>query len=151
ADVVRWNWSPPHYLNCSGCASPDATPLEPTTYTLTVANADGCTASDTVLVSLLCTESRVYIPNTFTPNHDGVNDVFALKGYGIRQVKSLRIYNRWGEVVFERKDFEPGDRSAAWDGRYKGLPVPVGSYVYIAQMSCNSQEFTRRGTVTVVY
>ena len=150
-DVVKWDWTPAKYLNCTNCLSPMATPLEPMMYTLTATNALGCSASDTVSVKLLCSESRIYIPNAFTPNNDGLNDVFLIKGVGIRIVNRLTIYDRWGHLVFERSNFLLDDKSAAWDGKYKGLPVPAGVYVYSAEMSCNEKTFTQKGSVVVIY
>jgi hypothetical protein len=69
-------------------------------YKVTVINSFGCTASDTVSIKLFCSESRIYIPNSFTPNNDGTNDRFSINGQGIRIVKYLGIYNRWGELFF---------------------------------------------------
>lgn len=63
----------------------------------------------------------------------------------------MRIYNRWGEIVFEKKNFYPNDMSAAWNGKLKGVDVPVGAYVYFAEMECSMGEnFQRKGTVTLV-
>lgn len=150
-DVINWNWSPAKYLSCSNCPSPETKPLEPMTYAVVVTNAAGCTATDTVVIKMLCDKSKIYVPSAFTPNNDGLNDKFILKGYGINKVKYLRIYNRWGELVFERNNFQMNDAGSAWDGTYKGLLVPNGAYIYMAEMSCNDQVFTEKGTVTVVY
>lgn len=151
SDVVKWSWSPPGSLSCSDCMFPIASPLVPQVYALMVTNAAGCTASDTVSVRLFCSESRIYIPNTFTPNGDGVNDMFLISGDGISTVHYLRIYNRWGSLVFERKDFQPGDKSSAWNGRYKGGLVPQGSYVYFTEMSCDKETIIKQGSVVVLY
>jgi gliding motility-associated-like protein len=151
SDVQSWSWSPAKYLSCTTCQSPEAKPVEPMNYQVTVTNGFGCTATDTVSIKLFCSESRIYIPNSFTPNNDGVNDRFSIKGQGIRIVKYLGIYNRWGELVFERSNFQVDDKNGTWDGRFKGLLAPTGSYVYFAEMSCNEKTFTQKGTVTVVY
>jgi gliding motility-associated-like protein len=151
SDVQTWSWSPSKYLSCTSCQAPEAKPIEPMNYKVTVTNNFGCTASDTVSIKLFCSESRIYIPNSFTPNNDGLNDRFSIKGQGIRVVKYLGIYNRWGELVFERSNFQVDDQNGAWDGRFKGLLAPIGSYVYFAEMSCNEKTFTQKGTVTVVY
>ncbi|HEX2532783.1 MAG TPA: PKD domain-containing protein, partial [Chitinophagaceae bacterium] len=150
-DIIQWNWSPATYLSCTGCIAPEVKPAESTTYRLTVKNAAGCEASDTLSVKLLCGENRVHIPNAISPNGDGKNDLFYISAQGIRKVHHLRIYNRWGELVFRKADFIPGDRSAAWDGKHKGMPLPAGSYVYIAELSCNETKFSVKGTVTLVY
>jgi gliding motility-associated-like protein len=151
ADIVKWEWSPSKYLDCSNCQSPNVTPFETVNYTLTVSTADGCVATDTVSVKLLCGNSRIFIPNAFTPNHDGLNDVFRIKGQGVSRIDYIRIYDRWGELVFECSNMPLDDKNAAWDGRYKGKPAPAGTYVYIVEMSCGDQTFTQRGPVTVIY
>lgn len=150
-DVVQWTWTPAQYLNCSNCAAPVTTPLAPMLYTVTATNVNGCTAYDTVSINLMCSESRIYIPKAFTPDNDGVNDLFVIKGAGIKIVNHLRIYDRYGGLVFERNNFSIGDVNAAWDGRHNGAQVSPGAYVYIAEMSCNEKTFVQKGTVTVIY
>jgi gliding motility-associated-like protein len=152
SDVVQWLWSPKDYLSCTVCPSPITSPRTPVDYVVTVKNQYGCNASDSVSVKLECSEDFVFIPNSFTPNNDGKNDVFYIKGKGIGIIKSLVIYNRWGETVFEKKNFSIDDRSTGWDGRLKGTLVPAGSYVYFTEMQCDSgQPILKKGTVTVVY
>ncbi|MGZ8523476.1 MAG: PKD domain-containing protein, partial [Chitinophagaceae bacterium] len=152
ADVVEWSWSPADYLNCTNCPSPVTQPRRPIDYIVTVRNQFGCAASDTVSVNLECAENFVYIPNSFTPNNDGKNDVFYIMGKGIGIIKSLIIFNRWGEIVFQRRNFTIDDRSNGWDGKQKGILVPAGAYVYFAEMQCdNGQPIIKKGTVTVVY
>lgn len=152
ADVVEWLWSPADFLNCTNCPSPVARPRIPVDYVVTVKNQYGCAASDTVSVKLECAENFVFIPNSFTPNHDGKNDVFYIMGKGIGIIKSLIIFNRWGETVFERRNFSIDDRANGWGGKQKGILVPAGAYVYFAEMQCDSGEpIIKKGTVTVVY
>ncbi|MGZ5219280.1 MAG: T9SS type B sorting domain-containing protein, partial [Chitinophagaceae bacterium] len=152
ADVVEWSWSPADYLNCTNCPSPVTQPRRPIDYIVTVRNQFGCAASDTVSVNLECAENFVYIPNSFTPNNDGKNDVFYIMGKGIGIIKSLIIFNRWGETVFQRRNFNIDDRANGWDGKQKGILVPAGAYVYFAEMQCdNGQPIIKKGTVTVVY
>ncbi|MEJ0103389.1 MAG: PKD domain-containing protein [Bacteroidota bacterium] len=150
-DVIKWTWSPAEYLSCTDCASTISKPRSPIEYTITVQNQYNCTAKDYVKINVVCSGGHVYIPSAFSPNGDGKNDRFVILGNGVRIVKSLRIYNRWGNLIFERKNFYPDDNSAAWDGTYKGENVPVGAYVFFAEMECNANEtFTRKGTITLV-
>ena len=151
ADVIKWNWSPPGYLSCADCAAPLAKPAQSELYTLTVANQAGCVASDTVSVKLFCSESRIFIPTAFSPNGDGVNETFSILGDGISSIHYFRIYDRWGTLVFEHSNYRVGDRNGSWDGRYKGLPVPQGSYVYFAELSCGNETYVQKGSVTVLY
>jgi gliding motility-associated-like protein len=148
-DVIKWNWSPSNYLNCSDCASPISTPLAQTAYTVSVTNRNGCIASDTIVIKVQCEENTVRIPNAFTPNNDGNNDVFMIKGISL--VKHLVIYGRWGEKIFERTNFIAGDRASCWDGTYKGNPATAGSYVYYAEMQCPAGGvFMLKGSVVLI-
>jgi gliding motility-associated-like protein len=148
-DVTVWKWVPERYLSCYNCASPLCTPLASTSYTVTVKNEYGCKASDTIVVAVDCKESRVRVPNAFTPNNDGVNDVFVVKGISI--IKHMVIYNRWGEKVYERNNFIAGDRPSCWDGTFKGQKCPSGSYVYFIEMECPSGgQFSRRGSFILI-
>lgn len=150
-DVVSWLWSPKDDLSCVTCSSPVATPKIQTVYVVKVANTWGCVAFDTAVLKLQCAVSNVHIPNAFTPGIDGKNDIFYVKGSGVNVIRHFRIYNRWGQLVFERNNIGIDDRSAGWDGKYKGQYVETGTYVYVAEMECNSGElFTFKGTVTIV-
>ena len=149
-NVTSWTWTPADYLSCTTCPAPESKPLRPLTYTLSVRTADGCSASDTVSIKLLCSGSRIFVPTVFTPNNDGKNDRFRIRAEGIRQVKSFRIYNRWGEEVFSRTNVSFDDAASAWDGKLRGVPVPEGSYVYFAELTCNDTVFQQKGTITVV-
>jgi gliding motility-associated-like protein len=150
ADVTRWSWTPGSYLSCYYCAAPVATPRDHMTYTVTVKNQYGCVASDDINIKLICSEN-VSIPNAFSPNTDGRNDLFNIMGKGIKMVKSLRVYSRMGDVVFERKKFQVGDKLAGWDGNIHGYAAPSGAYVYFVEFICDSGElFTRKGALIVV-
>ncbi|MGZ8510142.1 MAG: gliding motility-associated C-terminal domain-containing protein, partial [Chitinophagaceae bacterium] len=104
------------------------------------------------VVAVECKDKCVQFPTAFTPNNDGKNDVFYIMGKGIGIIKSLIIFNRWGETVFQRRNFNIDDRANGWDGKQKGILVPAGAYVYFAEMQCdNGQPIIKKGTVTVVY
>jgi gliding motility-associated-like protein len=147
-DVISWKWMPADYLSCTDCPNPVCTPLTTHSYAIAVKNQYGCAATDTVVVKLLCNESRVRIPNGFTPNGDGRNDEFMIKGIAI--VKHLVIFNRWGQKVFERNNFIAGDRSLCWNGTFNGYPAEAGTYVYFVELDCPDGTFARKGTMTLV-
>ena len=87
----------------------------------------------------------VYIPNAFTPDGDGLNDIFIPVGKGITEY-TLQIFDRWGELIFQSSDFNTG-----WDGTYKSEPVPMGSYVYkISAKGNGSRIIEKNGSITVV-
>jgi len=150
-DVISYNWTPPLYLNCTDCATPISTPLAPTSYTLTVKTATGCTSSTTVTIKLLCLQSGVYMANAFTPNFDGNNDYFYPTGSGVKIVKSFQVYSRWGQLLYSRTDFPPNDKKYGWDGNLNGLPQPADTYVFVVEMICFSGEnFVLKGTVELL-
>jgi len=148
SDIIRWQWTPEKYLSCYNCPSPVCLPLATTEYVLKVWN-QYCHVSDTIVVAVDCQESHVRIPNAFTPNGDGNNDVFMIKGISI--VKHMVIFGRWGEKVFERNDFIAGDRASCWDGTYKGQKCAPGTYVYFVEMECPAGgTFSRKGSFILV-
>jgi gliding motility-associated-like protein len=149
SDVTGWAWAPSGSLSCYDCASPIAAPQVETRYSVTVRTQKGCEATDEVIIKIACSESHIRIPNIFTPNRDGKNDLFAIKG--ISRVEHMAIYNRWGSIIFERNNFNPGDPSNCWDGTINGEPQPAGAYVYIIQLNCASGErFLKKGSFILV-
>jgi gliding motility-associated-like protein len=151
-DVVAWQWQPPAGLSCSNCAQPTIAARQTTRYEEKVFNQYGCSASDFVTVQVLCTADKsLFIPNTFSPNGDGVNDYFYPRGAGLYNIKSMRIFNRWGQAVFERINFPPNDISSAWDGTINGKPQPSDVYVYMIEVICtNGTVLTTKGDITLL-
>ncbi|WP_343702899.1 PKD domain-containing protein [Chitinophaga sp.] len=151
-DITRWRWTPAQYLDCATCPAPTALPNLSTLYTVEVENRYGCKAADEVAVTVVCDKGAVFLPTAFTPNHDGKNERFYPKGRGIKEVAWMRIYDRWGALVFERSHFQINTAAAGWDGNWKGRVAPVGSYVYAIETVCESgATFLFRGTVTVIW
>jgi len=149
SDVVSWKWSPETYLSCTNCASPISKPQSQLTYKVTGTTAKGCEASDEVTIKMQCGETRVRIPNAFSPNYDGKNDRFEVKGISV--IQHMVIYNRWGGKVFERSNFIASDEASCWDGTLNGDPQPVGTYVYYIEMRCPGGDlFVKKGLVTLV-
>ncbi|MRG44240.1 PKD domain-containing protein [Chitinophaga sp. SYP-B3965] len=150
-DVIRWNWSPTDNLDCATCAQPMASPNLSTKYKVEVENSYGCKATDEVVVMVTCDKGAVFLPTAFTPNRDGVNEWFYPKGRGIKEVASLRIFDRWGSQVFERTHFQMNIASAGWDGTWKNSIAPMGNYVYAIETVCeDGTTFLFRGTVTLI-
>jgi len=148
--IIKWAWTPATELSCSNCASPTAIVKNNSFYSVEVTNTFGCVASDTLFINSLCKSAQVYIPNAFTPDGDGLNDIFMVRGRGIT-VKSFRIFNRWGELVFERKDFYPDDPKNGWDGKVRGVPATPDVFVYTAEVFCdNGVPYTYKGNVTIL-
>ena len=131
-------WEPAYLFDCfeiTDCLSPTIFPLANTTVQLTASTAEGCLVSDRI--NIMVEEARlVYIPNVFSPNFDGINDYFTVYGAvpNVQQVKRLTVFDRWGGVLFERRNFLPNDESKGWDGRKDGGKLDVGIYVYLAEV-----------------
>jgi gliding motility-associated-like protein len=83
------------------------------------------------------------MPNTFSPNGDGSNDVFYPRGRGLFSVRVLRIFNRWGEVVFEKRGFQVNDETQGWNGKYKGNQAPPDVYVYQVEVFCDNGDIIK--------
>ena len=128
--IARFLWTPAAGLSGNTIRDPIASPPVTTLYTLEVQTTDGCMSSSIIKVEPL---QKLGIPNAFTPNGDGNNDIFyVLGGPPGARVKNLAVFNRWGEQVFQVRDAVPGDRRFGWNGSYRGLPAPAGTYVYMA-------------------
>jgi gliding motility-associated-like protein len=119
-----------------------------TTYIVTGISASGCKSSDTVTVFVSKSPcGDVFFPKGFTPNDDGSNDKFGPLVSNLLYPASaiFRIYNRWGEVIFETKDL-----NEKWDGRSHGVVQATGSYVYYFSIDCNGKTTSMKGIVTLI-
>lgn len=142
SNVTSYQWFPANSLNCSDCPIPITTTKFNTKYVISVIDSNGCVNASEVQVIVLCKGVDLFVPNSFSPNGDGSNDVFYPRGKGIERIRALRIFNRWGEVVFEKREFPINDPSAGWDGFYKGQKQP-GVYIYQAEVICENGEIIR--------
>jgi gliding motility-associated-like protein len=144
SNIVSYEWSPATYLDFPDIKSPTAVPTENVTYTLKVVDDFGCVISDSV--RLLIQDEELLIPTAFSPNKDGVNDIFRVKNSNLSQFQ-LQVYNRWGEKVFETTDAEEG-----WDGTFRDVPQELGVYVWNAEYKLNGAPKTKfvSGNLTLV-
>lgn len=149
--IDKYIWTNSESLSCDTCANPLATMSVTTTYVVNVSTDFGCLASDSITIHIYCDESQLFIPNSFTPNNDGQNDVFYPRGNGVSIIKSFRIYNRWGELLFERSSININDESNAWDGSFKGGTPRPDVYVYVINAVCETGEpINVKGDVTII-
>lgn len=151
SDVTRVTWSPTGSIYRNNYPAITVKPRETTVYTVDVTNAGGCMARDQLRVSVLCNDANVFVPNTFSPNNDGANDVFYPRGRGLFSIKSMKIFSRWGEIVYERNDFMPNDANAGWNGTFKGKQLSPDVYVYIIEVMCdNNTVLPLKGNVALL-
>ena len=120
---LQYLWSPATYLNNDTALNPICIPQDDITYTLTLTGIGGCNASDTTFLRVL---KGPEVPNVFSPNGDGINDVWKIKYLEYYPGASIQVYNRFGQLVFTSVGYDK-----AWDGTYQGNPLPVGTYYYV--------------------
>ena len=143
-DHVQYSWSPTDGLSCSDCKHPEASPLTTTTYTLTTTDVNGCNAIDSITITVNQVNT-LFVPDVFSPNGDGKNDVLFVRGSNIAEV-NFAVYDRWGERVFETRD-----KNFGWDGTYKGKELSGAVFVYYCIGKYNDgSEFKVKGDVSLV-
>lgn len=150
--IATWFWNPATYLSCWNCASPVSKPLQNIKYSVKATTSYGCSASDSIDITLLCSKENIFIPNAFTPNGDGLNEYFGVLGNGFSLIKVFRIIGRWGNIVFECRNQEPSSLLAKWNGMYPGGQLAnSGTYIYMAQLECpGGNVFDFKGTVNLI-
>lgn len=125
---IRYLWSPAPSLNSDTIQNPTALPQGNIRYTVTVTSANGCTASDFIDVTVYRIDPDMYVPNVFTPNGDGRNDIFRPILIGMKELHYFRVYNRFGQMVYSTSDMGKG-----WDGTYRGAGQDPATYVWYAE------------------
>lgn len=144
-----YQWTPAGSVAQPNSPNSTVTPNETTTYVASLTDEFGCTLSKEVKIEvspMQCGEPLVFIPNSFTPNGDGKNDILYVRSTILKEF-TLRIYDRWGELIFETQDLQQG-----WDGTYKGKYCAQGVYDYYFKGTCvNDEEFIKKGNVTIIY
>ncbi len=153
SSVTGYTWLPDNNtLSCTDCPQPITTNTKfNTKYSVAFVDSNGCKNTGDVQVIVICKNANVFAPNTFSPNGDGSNDMFYIRGKGIERIKTLRIFNRWGEVVFEKKDFPVNDPYSGWNGMFKGNKPHPDVYIYQVEVFCDNSEIIRfEGNVALI-
>ncbi|WP_165358865.1 T9SS type B sorting domain-containing protein [Spirosoma sordidisoli] len=149
--LYQYQWTPSDQLSCASCPAPWASPSETTVYKLTIStDGQGCQRSgEATVVVEAC---NLYLPDAFTPDGDGINDVFKpVGGDCVAEVKTMVVYNRWGEKIHLQTNFSIKDPDAGWDGTYLGKPVLSGQYPFrIDYIRRNGRSSSLSGMVTLV-
>lgn len=142
--ATSYTWTPATGLSATDVLNPVCSATESTTYYLTVTDANGCTNIDSVEVSVF--DPNIYMPNAFSPNNDNENDHLMPIYFGIQELYHFRIFNRWGEKIFETNQL-----SSFWDGTYKNTPQPIGTYVYdIEALDFNNRKVKLSGNISLL-
>lgn len=144
-------WTPAENLDCSRCLYPYVTAWEDKRYILDITDVNGCKgrAETTIKVS---GKLPVYIPNSFTPNRDGINDFFTLYHADIIQrILKFEIYDRWGELMYDARNIEPSSELARWDGTFKGEKLSPAVFIYLIEIELkNGRRKTFSGDISLL-
>jgi|GEM_PF-316888 len=132
--LFTYEWSPSATLKCSDCKDPVALPLATTTYVVTVTDENGCAATTEITIEV-DPKRRVWVPNAFSPNADGINDFVTVFGdSSVENILVFTVFDRWGSLVFEGSGIEPNQLNQGWDGRFKGELMNPAVFVYYAEI-----------------
>ena len=138
-DFVQYKWS-------TGETGKSIHVMNPGEFMLQVVDQEGCIGKDTIRIDMKNCEALLVFPNAFTPNHDGVNDIFRLKYPGHVVDYQLQVFNRWGQRIFSTVD-----PFAGWDGRFESNDQPTGTYTWMARYTDNNgNKQTLSGTVVLI-
>lgn len=146
-DNVNYQWFPVDELSCTSCRRPFLTVTQNQHIPVVVTNSFGCKDTTYVDIKVVsCDPNMVFVPNTFTPNGDDLNDVLYVRGLGLRSLDYFRVFDRWGHLVFETKNISEG-----WDGKINGKEADLATYVYLLKGVCSSGSAVEKsGNVTLV-
>ena len=141
-----YSWTPPTGLNNPNISNPVALLSGEQQYILTATSAAGCSGTDTIHITVYQVKPDLYVPDAFTPNGDGRNDVFRPIAIGMKLLTYFKVYNRLGELVFSTNSQKDG-----WDGTYKGQPQDAGVFVWIAEgVDYLGKVISKKGSVTLI-
>ncbi len=131
-EIIHYQWEyPSGELSCSDCRELTFTVEQPGHVQLTVTDANGCKYIAPPIMIRISGQAEIYVPNAFSPNGDGVNDIF--KPYfsdSEIKIEHFEIYDRWGTRVFSQKHFQAGDQNTGWDGTFRGKEMGPGAYIF---------------------
>ena len=148
--IAKVDWSGP-VPPCDNCLTQSFIAELSGLVEVTVTDTNGCSASDNLQLNVI-SQRNVYTPNVFTPNDDGINDFFTIFGSSITNVNTLRIYDRWGNVVYSEVNLTPNDENMGWDGTWNGEEMMPGVYVFYTEVTHDDGGFEEEiiGDITLI-
>ncbi len=149
--IKEFKWKPEDLFETQDTAIQVIKPTESGEISLEVYDENGCYDEDAVWINVL-SKPELYLPNIFSPNYDNINDYFYVKvGRGVKSIKNLSIYDRWGEKIFEKNDMELNVPTEGWDGKFKGKEAAQGVYVYFIELELENGELEKiSGDLTLI-
>ena len=143
--ALDYFWYPDENLSCVNCQTTRALPTNDILYCVAGTDSNGCI--DTACINILVNDNckQIFIPNAFTPNNDGLNDLFSIKSLCLKEYQ-LKIFNRWGQNIFSS-----ASNQNRWDGNYQGVPQEIGTYFYILKGTFrNDEKVNMRGDISLI-
>ena len=141
-----YNWTPKRWMSCYDCATPIAQPLESIIYYVDITDPFNCFPQRDSIEINLTVDFSVDVPMAFSPNGDGVNDRIYVRGWGIKELLDFKIYNRFGEIVYESNRLEEG-----WDGKYRGQVQNIETYIYsVSVLTYQDKVLTKKGNISLM-
>ncbi len=143
---TNYSWTPITWLDNPNISNPVALPQSNIQYVVRVSNDIGCFNTDTILVKVFRLSPGLFVPNAFSPNGDGLNDVFRPIAIGMKSVDIFRVYNRWGQLLYSGTG-----KDAGWDGKFGGRPQEAATYVWYAEgVDYLNNKIKQKGTVILI-
>lgn len=152
SQISTIEWTPNELLSCNDCLNPIAKPIQSETFTVEVTTEVGCQASAHLNITVNQQEG-IYVPNAFSPNEDGQNDIFMIyaKEGTVKQIDKFLIFNRWGEQIATFSNILPNDSSSGWDGMFKGKAQESGIYIWMAEIEMEyGEKRIMKGEITLL-
>ncbi len=144
SEVATVTWSPADGLSCSDCLTPTASHINDIIYTVQITSVDGCTAeaSVAITVTVVVPSGSIFVPNAFTPNGDGINDVLTVFAdeKQVVNVVSFQVFSRWGEAIYHGFNLRPNDTTTGWEGTHQGKDVDAGVFAWFAEVELSTGE-----------
>jgi gliding motility-associated-like protein len=142
---TNYEWTPGISLSNNMASNPTVKTDKEVTFNIKITVPSSCVTNDTLQVRVF-NQRNVYLPNTFTPNNDGVNDIFRINPVGISEIKYFRIFNQWGVQLFETNNIAQG-----WDGKLNGVNQPLATYVWVIEaVDVTGKAIRQSGSVTLL-
>ena len=140
SSVSNYEWIPAGNLNCINCPKPNGMADSSRIYTIKTKNTFGCVGSDNIKILIECANANLFMASAFNPDNKVTNNYYYPQTRGIKMINRFSIFNRYGELVYEIKNMQPNQRTAGWNGKFKGIPQPTNGYVYTLTATCDLGE-----------
>ena len=150
SNITAYQWTPSTLLSCANCATPTGKATYTQTYTINVTSDSGCVAADTITIFVDCLSGGLLMPTAFTPNNDNINDIYYPVARAIKTIKRFMIFNRMGQLLFKRENFQANDTAYGWDGKYDNANQPSGTYIFVVEADCDGKPVSTKGSFVLI-